>query len=216
MGKRKIGKSPVKYTGKKSTSKNDELIEFESLIEKDFLELVDYDDEVKKVTSQPLTIKVDPKYELDKKTYTPDFLVEFNPELKKKNQLIEIKPEIRVKKNQEFFNKLSEVVNDYCKPFNQEFLIVTENTIRNDFLTNISKLNYYKSQGYNQILANQIIQVLKSRSVSILELLNILKSTNHEQEITHSIWCMLSLKKIGCNLKEKINLKTILFLNESK
>jgi hypothetical protein len=217
MGKRKIGKSSVKYTGKKNTSKNDELIEFESLIEKDYLELLDFDDDVQKVTSQPETIKIDPKYSLDKKSYTPDFLVEFQKKANKKNLLVEIKPEIELKKNPEYFDKLKLALFDYCKPLNWEFIVVTENSIRNDYLDNVSRLNYYKSQNYNKTIANQVLEILETGANTFLELINSISNNDTlKQDVIHSIWCLLSNKIITCDLSIKISFTTLLYIKSNE
>src|SRR4051812_11449290 len=76
MGTRQIGPSKVKNTGRISSSKNDRAAAFESLLERDFLMLLDFDLDVVKFHEQPVTIEYRDNEE-QIRHYTPDVLVTF-------------------------------------------------------------------------------------------------------------------------------------------
>lgn len=73
-------------------------VHYASPVERDFLILMDFDPKVVKIYAQPLTIKNTTGNPLWKQ-FTPDFLVEFAPELKRKPELVEVKDRGELKKN---------------------------------------------------------------------------------------------------------------------
>ena len=87
MPVRKVSNRGKNIIGKFPSIKMRRMIAFESLIERDFLYLIDYDKEVDWFEEQPLTIEY--QYEGEIRHYTPDFhIIEKGREV-----LIECKPE---------------------------------------------------------------------------------------------------------------------------
>ena len=61
MGVRKIKKSYISSTGHFKSYKNDKLIEYESILERDFYMTLEFDDEVLSYEEQPLRINYEYK-----------------------------------------------------------------------------------------------------------------------------------------------------------
>ena len=76
MPARKIPKNYLFVTGGGSSRKNDEMDAFESLLEKDYLLLLDFDDTVAAFEVQPVRIPVAGV----PKCYVPDVLVKYLPD----------------------------------------------------------------------------------------------------------------------------------------
>ena len=95
---------------------------FESLIERDYMYLLEIDPDVLSYHSQPLTII----YTLDSKPrkYTPDFLVK----RRNKQQIVEIKPESAVHSSKNL--RLFRCVAPLCIKRGWEFVVVTDAMIR--------------------------------------------------------------------------------------
>lgn len=112
----------LKNIGKFPSIKNKRAVWFESLIERDFLYLIEFDRDVLKYQEQPFKIK----YSLNgkKRVYTPDFLIE----RKEKKQVIEIKPQSKVEKKE--FIQFSTFMKDFFAEEKHEFLVVTDLEIR--------------------------------------------------------------------------------------
>ena len=95
---------------------------FESLIERDYMYLLEIDPDVKSYQSQPLKLA----YTLNGKPrkYTPDFLVE----RQNKQQIVEIKPAFAVhtEKNLRLFQNIGPL----CQKRGWEFVVVTDEMIR--------------------------------------------------------------------------------------
>lgn len=107
---------------------------YESLIERDYMYLLECDPDVAKYQSQPLTIV----YNLGTKQrrYTPDFLVERT----NRKQIIEVKPASKVldEKNQTLWKCVAPIFNSY----GWEFIVVTDEMIRVQPLLSNLKLLY--------------------------------------------------------------------------
>lgn len=130
-----------KNTGFFPSVKNERLIAFESLLELDYIYLLEFDNDVVSYKEQPLTMNY---FYLNRTyRYTPDFSVE----RKGLNQLIEVKPlksYIKIQNDPKKFMKFRAAAN-YCKHNGyDEFVVVTEKEIRDGIkLNNIKYLHSY-------------------------------------------------------------------------
>jgi len=96
---RKIPKNYLGVTGGFSSRKNGRMLGFESLLEKDFFILLEYDDEVLSFEEQPVRIPLGGKA----KSYVPDVVVHYrqkSPSKKRKPLLAEVKTVDDLKKTQ--------------------------------------------------------------------------------------------------------------------
>ncbi len=107
---------------------------YESLLERDYMYLLEIDPDVLSYCSQPLKIAY--KLEDKKFKYTPDFFVERN----QKKQIVEIKPKKLV--NSEKNTKLFQCIDLICQSHKWEFLVITDEMIRKEPLLSNIKLLY--------------------------------------------------------------------------
>lgn len=75
MPARKIPKNYLVVTGGFASTKNDRLMGFESLLEREYMLLLEHDDTVKSFEEQPVSIRV--QRETRAGRYTPDILVRY-------------------------------------------------------------------------------------------------------------------------------------------
>jgi len=136
MPVRKVYNRGRNIIGKFPSIKMGRMIAFESLIECDFIYLLDYEKEVEWFEEQPLRIE----YQFEEKIlhYTPDFhLIERGRDI-----LVECKPEKFV--NTEENQYKASVANYWCAQHGWEYQVVTGEQIRNGFrLKNIKLLTRY-------------------------------------------------------------------------
>ena len=88
MPVRKIPRNHLVVTGRLASAKAERMIDFESLLEKDYMLLLEFDDEVEIFEEQPVNIAVQGV----PRGYTPDLLVHFKAHLHRPPQLVEVKP----------------------------------------------------------------------------------------------------------------------------
>src|SRR5690349_2532328 len=76
MAARKIPKNYLVVTGSFASRKNAQMDAFESLLEKEYMLLLDFDEHVERFEAQPVTIPV----QETSRGYTPDVLVHYLPD----------------------------------------------------------------------------------------------------------------------------------------
>jgi hypothetical protein len=131
------------------------MIAFESLLERDFIYLLDYDAAVTWFEEQPLTIEYEHEGKL--RHYTPDFhLVEDGQQV-----LVECKPDhfVNTTDNQRKFA----VAQAWCQACDWQFRIVTDAEVRAGYrLPNIKLLTAYARQRLDPGLRCQLYAFLQS------------------------------------------------------
>jgi len=164
MAVRKVSNRGKNIIGKFPSIKMGRMIAFESLIERDFLYLIDYAKEVEWFEEQPLTIKY--QYEGETRHYTPDFhLIEKGREV-----LIECKPEkfVLSVENQ----RKAIAARAWCACRGWEYRVVSDREIRKGArLTNIRLLTRYARILVSPCIQEFIYELLRGgKEMSIAEI----------------------------------------------
>jgi hypothetical protein len=139
--------------GKFPSIKMGRMVAFESLLERDFIYLLDYAEEVTWFEEQPLTIE----YQEGGKTlhYTSDFHVVEGGE----NVLVECKPERFVEKDEN--RRKFVAARNWCAQRNWAFRIVTGREVRAGFrLQNVKLLTRYARQRVDPTMQGRICGLL--------------------------------------------------------
>lgn len=144
MPSRKIPKNHLFVTGAYASSKSDVMIGFESLLEKEYMLLLDFDPTVEKYVEQPVTLPVPGK----SRRYTPDLLVTFRENStghRPPAQLIEIKTTADLARKAEDLAPKFAVAEQYAADRGWIFLKKTELDIRTQRLANLKFLRRYRT-----------------------------------------------------------------------
>lgn len=145
MAVRKIPKNYLFVTGGYSSRKNEEMDAFESLLEKDYLLLLDFDDAVTKFDVQPVRIPVAGVT----RGYVPDVLVEYRPDPQtgeiRKPSLVEVKTSEDLVRNAEKYAPKFAAARQYADERGWEFLTMDQRDIRTPRLANLKFLREYRN-----------------------------------------------------------------------
>lgn len=136
MPVRKVANHGHNIIGRFPSLKLDRMVDFESLIERDFIYLLDFDPDVVSFTEQPLTIEYE--HEGKVRSYTPDFHVIKNGQ----NWLVECKPQqmLRTGPNQRKFA----AGQTWCAARGWQFEVITDEQIRQGYrLDNVRFLTQF-------------------------------------------------------------------------
>jgi hypothetical protein len=118
---------------------------FESLLEKEYMLLLDFDERVERFETQPITIPVPGVA----KGYTPDVLVHYLADPltgeKRKPLLTEIKHTDDLNRNADKYIPKFEAAKQYARECGWEFHVTTQNEIRTSRLANIKFLREYRN-----------------------------------------------------------------------
>jgi len=126
------------YRGKMFSEKNGAMIYWESLLEKDFIKILEFDPTITSYESQPIEITY--FYESKRRRYFPDFKATTSTN---EIYLYEVKPLDKVNKEENLIKY--EVARLYCEENNWNFRVVSENKIRQGFLLhNLDFLRNYR------------------------------------------------------------------------
>lgn len=218
---------PLKGSSLSGTINNGEnnQIQFESSLERDFIYLLEFDKNVKSYLEQPIEIKYIDKEGKDRK-YTPDFYVLYYDN---KEEIIEIKYEKTLKIKKEELESKFNAAKEYCDSKNLHFKVVTESIIREinaDKLENTKFLVRYKNYFNNidkdksaflplntdiNLLISQM-EILKKCSISDL-IKNCAKDKHKQAELIFLTWYLLANNFILADLNQKLTLNSIIWLD---
>lgn len=218
---RKIGYTYGSVSGVYSFRK-EKTIRYESLLEKDFIHLMNFNDRVLDIVEQPFTIEYIAKNGRVH-TYTPDFLVDFkqptylNSRQLIKPLLVEVKPNKKILKNWKTLKPKFKQAIKFCKEKEYRFMIFNEKRIRSQELKNIVFLDRYKDYIPDCRTTEQILEHLKLIGNTTIEYLLISLFTTELQRgnaLAH-IWFLVNSKIISCDLTQKLTTSTVIWLNEN-
>lgn len=225
MPARKIGISSYSNTGYIPSTKGPRIQRAESLLEQEFLTLIDYDSRVQGFQSQPFTIRwKDSKGRW--RDYTPDLVVtytaaamEADPSLKTTVFELKIRAELRAKW-EDLKPKLRAGVS-WAKLYGCRFSIVTEKEVRTPYLVNVQHLTHYRSiwigdhpkagRFQRRLLhALQEVQIDTPRGV-----LTRLSSDPMDQgELLPWLWNLVTQNLIGVDLTVPLTMASPIWLTE--
>lgn len=212
MKTRKIG-----YTYGSSSGyfpfRKEKSIHYESPLEKDFLKLMEFKEDVLSVEGQPLTLE----YLNSNGTqvrYTPDFLVHFDTE-HIKPILVEVKPYDKLKKEWETYKERFKIAVKFAYSNGMLFRIYDERRIRSSFLKNVMQLKRYQHVSLSNEDENRVLKFIEaSGKISIERILEDLYDSEDEKAIGKSlIFNLIFRKKLRVNLDRLLDNQSAIWLN---
>lgn len=208
--KRNISANEFSLTGQIKSLKRNDLIDFESSLERDYIHILEFDENVRYYYEQPLKIKFNDRY------YVPDFFVEYWDGTK---EVIEIKYTIDLIDNASKYVSKFKAAEEFCNSNDLTFRILTENEIRNDYLFNIKFLNAVQIRHtsnefeyFNEFeLLEQNMKNLKRTTPN--KLLDKCTSCEFKRvELIQYLWLMIIYKKIKVDLYIKLNMESEIWI----
>ena len=208
--KRNISTNKFSLTGQITSLKRNDQVDFESSLERDYIHLLEFDDEVRIYYEQPL------KIEFAKRYYIPDFYVEY---WDGKIEIVEIKYSTDLIENAKSYNAKFKAAEEFCKENNLSFKILTEKDIRSDYLFNVKFLQnirmkhaWIEPEYFNEFeLLKKYMDKLKKTTPN--ELLDHCTSCNYKRsELIQYLWFMIMFKKIKTDLTKKLNMESKIWI----
>jgi len=217
MPVRKIPKNHLCVTGSFASRKNGQMSGFESLLEKEYMLLIDFDDDVESFEEQPVNIPVPGVV----KGYTPDILVRFRADPAtgriRAPLLTEIKHSDDLKKNAEKYAPKFAAAEHYVIERGWEFRLTTEIEIRTPRLANLKFLREYRNIEPAERDCVRIIRKIEQAdyATSLHNLLKYLTASDEDQLYWLPIvWNLVVMKRLKTNLDAAIDGNVVLYLPE--
>lgn len=206
---RKIPKNYLSVTGAFPSKKSSEPLAYESTLERDLYQLLDFDDYVTQITSQPVTIEY-ASPEIGISTYTPDSYVHYHKESGKKPMLVEVKYREDLRKTwaQERYKYKAAI--RYANQRGWRFKILTDVEIRSDYLENAKYLaNYINLQADQRAALKMISLCEQAGSTSPNEILSAMCHSKVERaELLPILWHLISTGSIHTDLSRPLTMKS--------
>ncbi len=215
MPVRKIPKNHLHVTGSFASRKNGLMGSFESLLEKEYMLLLDFDENVEGFEEQPITIPL-PGIS---KGYTPDILVRFRADMVtgrvRPPLLTEIKHSDDLKKNAEKYAPKFAAAEQYAAEHGWQFRLTTEKEIRTVRLTNLKFLREHRNIVPEEEDCIRVLKLIEEADgTSPLPSLLFGLAARDEDQLywLPVIWNLLLTRRLTANLDVAISNKVILNL----
>ena len=206
MSVRKIKKSYISCTGYFASYKNKTQVAFESVMERDFYMILEFDDSVCKYEEQPLQINYE-YFNGRNRKYTPDTLVTYKDCTKK---VFEVKYQSEIDNSPELQKKLELLKSEIKTLHNYDFEIFTDTMIDKVYLDNLKFLYKFVFIPSNDSKTNMIKTIIDTHhSIKIKEILTEITPDKVIQlEYIPYLWNYLFHNKSHINLYEKLTMNT--------
>lgn len=219
MPVRKIGMNHTSLTGKVFSEKNGVARFFESSLERDYIYILEFDHNVRSYEEQPVTIEY-----LDeigkKRTYTPDFLVQFknhtNLSASLKPTLVEVKYRTDLWRNWKELKPKFKAALDFAGHKNWKFKIMTEIEIRTEYQYNARFLSKYLKANTDLDKMNHLMDIIKEFDLTTPEELIAAAAIGPKMQgyYLYTLWHMIANGFISCDLTHKLTMNTEIWVND--
>lgn len=212
FGQRQIKKNYRSVTGHFPSVKNNRSIGFESLLEKILFLSLEFDDTVETYREQPRIIII--KNGKPQK-YDVDCFIKRYKKTNLKDALIEVKYLNEFEKNKDIYEKKFAAAEIRCKEIGVEFKFLTELNFNETYISNIDFLYRFILHPSEDKYDDIIIDKLKDKKISALELVNlIMKFQSEYQRVSNNIWKLVARNILKTDLEnEKVTMKSIVEIN---
>lgn len=184
------------------TGADGNFIDFESLLERDFLVLTRFRYPTAKIEEQPLRISY--VSALGRKSqYTPDFLIEYDygPA-----ELVEVKPTRILVENKEEFRDRFAAAAEFSERKGWQFVIRSEIDIRVPMLRNAHFLIHYRSLKSKPDLCMRLLRAAKGGALPVGELISTaIQDASERYMAIPQVWHLLATDFLDADLNVPLN-----------
>ncbi|TCS72150.1 TnsA endonuclease-like protein [Sulfuritortus calidifontis] len=186
---------------------------FESTLERDFMELVRFDKNIKLYTPQPLVIEYrDAAGKL--RRYTPDGFIEYRRDIRPAKEMPHVLCEIKYRKDfrAQWRNLLPKfrAAKRYCAERGWEFKVFTEREIRTPYLQNVRFLWPYCSEIRDDAVVDLLLLHLAELRETDPEALlcSLFRDRWKRADALPDLWHLVATSQVGCDLTQPLTMKT--------
>ena len=215
---RRIQPSTRSIRGQISSNKNGRAPQYESSLERDLSQLLEFSNYVESYCEQPVTIEY--VHEGGVKRYTPDVLVYYRNDLAVpaaiKPMLAEVKYRADLKQNWAELKPKFMAASRYAAGRGWQFKLVTEREIRTDYLVNVRFLLHYTDPHAHVAQADQdlLLSLLGGMYMATGERLLLMATADRVKraELLHTLWRLVAVGSIHCDLTVELSLQSELWI----
>lgn len=199
---------------------------FESMLEQDFLLMLEFDWGVNRFASQPITIRWQDHGK--HRRYTPDVLVEYttpmmalHPHLKP--TLFEVKPEAVLRRDWTLLKPRFKAAIRWCREYDCRFRIITERYIQTPYLNNIKFLLQFKEERFkfvdrgvmgqkHALLRTHLFELGRTTPQGLLD--DITNNRQAQAELIPYLWHLVRCNSVGIDLSLPLSMYSPIWARE--
>jgi hypothetical protein len=209
MSVRKIKKSYISCVGYFKSYKNNKQLAFESILERDFFMLLEFDKDVVSFEEQPLKIK----YKLKAKNtrYTPDVLVTYKDGSQK---IFEVKYQSDLDSDPQLQHKISVLKEEIARQLLIPFETFTDAQIDQIYFKNCVFLYKNAFISESQTMTNKILENINklSEPIAIKSFVELLAANQTEQlQTLPYLWHEIFKNSTLIDISQKITMSSLIF-----
>jgi|SRR5690554_118783 len=185
---------------------------YESSLERDLMESLRFDVCVKQVTPQPVTIQfIGPEGE--PRSYTPDGLIYFKPELALKPILYEVKYRKDFRDSWKTLLPKMRAAKSYALSNGWGFEVFTEKEVRTTYLKNVKFLWPYREREISIENKSYVLSVMADLDEADAEFLvhALCRDKTNQAKFIPVIWNLVATGELGCDLDMPLNMRARLW-----
>ena len=215
MPVRRIPKNHLFVTGRHATDLSSEMVEFESLLEKEYMLLLDFDPRVAEYEAQPVRIRLP-----EGRSYVPDILVRFHPGadgVEPPRELVEIKTQAHLERYAQEYSAKFAAAERYAQEMGWRFCTRTERDIRTPRLANLKFLRGYRRdtpqpEDVDRVLER--IRLLGGRSSSECVIDSMAAKHDERARWLPVLWHLIGTRRVQVDLDSAFGPDVPLWLGE--
>jgi hypothetical protein len=221
MPVRTIPKNSRSLTGKVIDFRSHRAVSFESALERDFYVLLDFDPTVAHFEEQPVTIAYQEPIGVHR-TYTPDVLVHYRPELRNPPEhrpvLYEIKYRDDLRTHWQDYRCKFKAARRYARTRGWVFRLITEREIRTPYLKNATFLRQYHDRGPDREDRHRMLALLAEQGETSPETLMASLSPDRWERarLLPGLWYLIAVGEVGADLTVPLTMHSYLWSLDPK
>lgn len=188
MSVRKVHSNGRTVVGYINSKKSEQEVQFESLLEKEFLFILQFDSNVISIQDQPVRIPFTLRGE--ERTYVPDFLVKYKDG---KTVLFEVKYEMDLQTNSRKYAARFKAGKIFASSQGFLFRVITDKQIRTQYKENLKYLLLFRNSSAELEHQHTILNLLREyKQLSFLQLIDLIGDCSETQRaLIRPFWTLL-------------------------
>lgn len=200
---RRIPLNRRSVTGRTPSLKLGRMIAYESTLERDLFDCLEFDFNVTSYQEQPLCIR----YVHDGQvcTYTPDALVQFATSANRKSAILEVKYARDLIDNWQQYHVPLSAARNYARHHRLDFVVKTERDIRTPYLQNAKLLLPYRRARINRKLAFELIRVINRKPQSVGDLIEHARNSADAETARTAVLYLIAIGAFSADLYQLLD-----------
>lgn len=184
---------------------------FESTLEQDLIELLDFDPRVSEILVQPFSLHHEEQG--SRRRYTPDVRATYAAPVAEV-VVYEVKYQDELRRNWAKYRARFGAAYRFCRQNGWRFKVMTEKHIRTSYLVNVKFLRRFLRLAEQELITGQLLYTLKALGPTTPQALLAATYMSSESRLRAipMLWKMIGDGRVGCDLNERLTMNSTIWM----